>query len=95
MRGLKHEALAELQLCFALLRSLAGAHRNVLSATDIDDGDAEVRDGGALLARGNEHGQRAPVDGVSEDEIGWEVVKRHLEAGELGAKDAGKKWTRS
>ena len=56
LRGLKYEALAESQLCIALLRSLAGAHRNVLPAGDIDDGDAEVRDGRALVARADEHG---------------------------------------
>jgi hypothetical protein len=49
-----------------------------------------VRDGGALVARVDEHGERAPVDGVSEDEIGLEVVKRHLEAGGLGSDVAGK-----
>ena len=84
LRGLKYQALAEPQLCIALLRSLAGAHRNVLPASHIDNGDAEVRDGRALFARADEHGERAPVDGVSEDEIGLEVVKGHLKAGGLG-----------
>jgi hypothetical protein len=90
LRGLKHEALAELQLCLALLRSLLGAHGNVLSAADIDDGDPEVCDGGAFVARADEHGERAPVNRVNEDEIGGEIVERHLEAGGLGGDVAGK-----
>ena len=79
--------LVALQLCFALLLSLAGApHGNVLPAADIDDGDAE---GGAPIASADEHGQRAPVGRVSEDEIGLEVVQRHLETGEPGGDVAG------
>jgi hypothetical protein len=45
---------------------------------------------GACRARADEHRECAPVDGVSEDEIGLEVVKRHLEAGGLGGDVAGK-----
>ena len=49
-----------------------------------------MRDGGALIARADEHGERAPIDGVSEDKIGGEIVERHLEAGGLGGDVAGK-----
>jgi hypothetical protein len=49
-----------------------------------------VRDGGAFVAGADEHGKRAPVDGISENEIGLEVVKRHLEAGGLGGDVADK-----
>lgn len=59
-------------------------------ASDIDDGNAEVRDGGALIAGADEQGQRATVEGVSEDEIGLEVVKRHLEARALSGDVASK-----
>ena len=49
-----------------------------------------VRDGGPVVANADEHRERAPVERVSENEIGLEVVKRHLEAGGLGGDVAGK-----
>jgi hypothetical protein len=51
---------------------------------------AESQLGIALFTRADEHGERAPVEGVSEDKIGGEIVGRHLEAGGPGGDVAGK-----
>lgn len=43
------------------------------------------------MARADEHGQRAPVNRVSQDELGLEVEKRLLEADGLGGNVASEK----